>query len=122
MTTERVNIDQFKEIQKDFTLCGQFCAALRRAGIPFETEFRFAKSIGRDWAADMYVLPNVLIEIEGGLYGKKKSRHRTGRGYSGDCRKYNAGHLLGYIVMRYTSDDLGRLDEFVEEIRTMSKR
>lgn len=49
----------------------------------------------------------LAIECEGGTWSHKpgkKSRHTTGTGYAGDCRKYNEAALLGWTVLRFTTD------------------
>lgn len=111
-----VTVDEYKQMADD-SLSGKFKRAMRQAGIEFEEEFAFGKPIGRKWRADFLVRPNVLIEIEGGLW--VTSRHRTGMGFANDCRKYNAAAVLGYRVLRYTSEDLKRLDEVIDEIRSL---
>jgi hypothetical protein len=46
----------------------------------------------------------VALEVEGGTQnGTRKSRHTTGKGYEGDCEKYNEAVLLGWKVIRVTS-------------------
>lgn len=88
---------------------------LRAQDIEFEEEYRFGalasggagkgirarlKEAGlRDWRADFYVdSARLLIEVEGGAWGK--SRHTTGTGFSADLRKYDAAMKLGYTVYR----------------------
>lgn len=66
-------------------------------------EHRFAEN--RKWRFDFaHVDTRVAIEIEGGTWGKRKSRHTTGVGYSKDAEKYNAAAELGWKVFRLTSD------------------
>jgi very-short-patch-repair endonuclease len=69
-----------------------------------EREFLFAKPIGRRWRAD-YAYPEamILIEAEGGTWGKRKSRHTTGSGFENDSIKYGEAAVLGYRVIRLTS-------------------
>ena len=59
----------------------------------------------RKWRFD-YAIPGnkIGIEIEGGTWGIKKSRHTTGAGYEGDCYKYNAAAVLGWRLLRYTTN------------------
>lgn len=103
---------------------------LLAAGIPpAETEFRFAASIGRNWAFD-HCWPHhkIALEIEGGGFGryvvitqgherrKGKSipikpgtairfggRHNTGAGLQADAEKYNRAAILGWLVIRATT-------------------
>jgi len=46
----------------------------------------------------------LAVEIEGGMY--VRGRHQRARGYTNDCRKYNAAVLLGWRVLRYTTLDM----------------
>lgn len=70
-------------------------------GYSLEREYRFdAKKKWRfDFAAPEY---RVGFEIEGGIYNA--GRHTRGKGYSGDCEKYNEAALQGWIIIRLTSD------------------
>ncbi len=74
---------------------------------PPECEHRFCRS--RKFRFD-YAWPQqlVAVEIEGGTYGRRKSRHSTGHGYSTDCDKYNLAALGGWIVLRYTAAHVRR--------------
>lgn len=66
-------------------------------------EHRFVSN--RKWRFDFAHLETcVAIEIEGGTWGKKKSRHTTGKGYADDCEKYNAAQDLFWKVFRLTAD------------------
>jgi very-short-patch-repair endonuclease len=58
---------------------------------------------GRKWRFDFcFVEPMIAIEIEGGTsFGK--SRHSSGEGFDGDCRKYNAATALGWRVFRFST-------------------
>ena len=85
---------------------------LEQAGIPFEREFAFAKSMGRRWRADfivpfpsmphgtMTLLPSIFVEIDGGGY--VGGRHSTGKGIEADAEKASAAAILGYRVIRVT--------------------
>lgn len=58
----------------------------------------------RKWRFD-FAWPawKIGIEIEGGTsFGK--SRHSRGRGFENDCRKYNEAALLGWRVLRFTTE------------------
>jgi hypothetical protein len=77
-----------------------------RYGAP-TPEYRFAKPL-RQWRLD-YAYPalGVAIEIEGGTFTHtegRAARHLTGSGYADDCRKYDVAALLGWIVIRVTTD------------------
>lgn len=69
--------------------------------IDFEREYRFCPD--RRWRADFF-LPQykTLIEVEGGT--RSKGRHSRHAGFTNDCEKYNAAILLGYRLLRYTTE------------------
>jgi len=75
---------------------------LLSVGVPKpEREYKFAP--GRRYPAD-FAWPQykLLVEVEGGTY--INGRHTRGVGYANDCRKYNLAALLGWTVLRYTTD------------------
>ncbi len=83
---------------------------LEQAGIPFESEFRFAAP--RRWRADFMVMDRVpfpggevrhgklLVEIDGGAF--IGGRHSRGKGVEADAEKQSAAAILGYRVIRVT--------------------
>jgi very-short-patch-repair endonuclease len=79
---------------------------LRANGIDFVREYEFAKP--RKYRADFYILPNILIEVEGGTWSG--GRHTRPSGYTDDCAKYNLATLLGFAVLRYTTEMVERGD------------
>lgn len=72
---------------------------LKAYNIPFEREYRFHPT--RRWRFD-FVVKGYAVEIEGGVY--RKSRHTTGKGYTADCEKYNEAALMGWRVLRFTTE------------------
>lgn len=67
-----------------------------------EEEYRFHPE--RRWRFDFaYPERMIAIECEGGTW-KKKARHTTGTGFRDDCYKYNNAAILGWFVLRFTSD------------------
>lgn len=66
-------------------------------------EYRFHPH--RRWRFD-YAWPiyRVAVEIEGGVW--TQGRHTRGAGYLADLAKYNSAALLGWLVLRYTPDQL----------------
>ena len=44
----------------------------------------------------------IVVEVEGGTWAK--GRHTRGKGFENDCRKYNSAALLGYRVLRFTTN------------------
>ena len=79
-----------------------FLTLWRASGGPeLEKEFRFHST--RKWRADFAHLPSrTLIEIEGGIY--VNGRHNRGAGFAADLEKYNRAALLGWTVLRFTTD------------------
>jgi very-short-patch-repair endonuclease len=79
----------------------KFSEQLRKHGIEFVSEYRFAPP--RMWRADFFISKrNILIEIEGGTY-YGKSRHSSGEGYEKDAEKYNQASYMGFKLYRYTT-------------------
>jgi very-short-patch-repair endonuclease len=73
--------------------------------IPFQREYRFCPD--RKWRFDfMLGVPNqkFAIECEGGTWGK--SRHTSGKGYIADIEKYNTAALMGFKVLRFTTEQI----------------
>jgi very-short-patch-repair endonuclease len=73
---------------------------LKAAGLPEPVrEYRFHPV--RRWRSD-FGFPDhrLLIEVEGGAYSQ--GRHTRGKGFEGDCEKYNTAQILGWTVLRYT--------------------
>ncbi len=65
--------------------------------IEYEREYKFHPE--RKWRSDFFVRPDILIEVEGGVY--VQGRHSRGSGFVLDCEKYNAATLLGFRVFRF---------------------
>lgn len=59
----------------------------------------------RKWRFD-FAYPDLMIgiECEGGTWAKEAGRHNRGKGFRDDCIKYNEAALLGWRVLRFTSD------------------
>lgn len=76
-------------------------------GKKVKREFLFHPS--RKWRAD-FAFPEsmLLIEVEGGTRKAGGGRHQRAEGFEGDCEKYNAAQLLGYKVLRFTTDMITR--------------
>ena len=69
-----------------------------------------------DWRFDLaYPDRKIAIECEGGTWSN--GRHTRGKGYEGDCRKYNRAIELGWRVYRFTS---GMVDSG-EAIQTLQR-
>src|SRR5690348_7898201 len=82
-----------------------FLVQLKAAGLPLPTEeYRFDDA--RKWRFDYaWVGRGLAVEIEGGTRSVPGGgRHQRHKGYSEDCRKYNAAQLKGWRVLRFTSE------------------
>ena len=70
-------------------------------GVEWEAEHRFHPT--RRWRFDFSDLSTkIAIECEGGTWAK--GRHTRGKGFEGDCEKYNQATRLGWQVYRFTRD------------------
>lgn len=98
----------------------QFAAyyAMLASDLPaLETEYRFHPV--RRWRFD-FALPTkrIAIEIEGGT--RQQGRHTRHAGFHGDCDKYNAAVMLGWRVLRYTSEHVSKTPQkMIEDIRAL---
>ena len=73
---------------------------VRDAGLPApRREHRFHPT--RRWRFDL-AWPDALVavEVEGGAYSG--GRHTRGKGFEGDCEKYNEASLDGWTLIRVT--------------------
>lgn len=76
---------------------------LKTLKIDFEQEFEFHQV--RKWRADFHLVgKKILVEVEGGIWSG--GRHTRGKGYIGDMEKYNAATMLGYQVIRFSTDQV----------------
>ncbi|MFN4186709.1 MAG: DUF559 domain-containing protein [Acinetobacter johnsonii] len=76
---------------------------LRTLKIEFEQEFKFHPS--RKWRADFHLKDKkILVEVEGGIWSN--GRHTRGKGYLGDLEKYNAATMMGYQVIRFSTEQV----------------
>jgi very-short-patch-repair endonuclease len=71
-----------------------------------EREYRFHPE--RKWRFD-FAWPDlkVAVEVEGLTYGAGGRHQRVG-GYQGDLEKYNAAAMAGWLVLRFTGNDVRR--------------
>lgn len=80
--------------------------SLRLNGLPEGMrEYRFAESLKRGWRFD-FAWPEVKValEVEGGQWSRNVGRHQRGKGMEKDIEKYNMAALLGWLVIRATTD------------------
>ena len=81
-----------------------FCKICKATlGVEVVKEFKFHPS--RKWRYDYAIIESkIAIEVEGGVWSG--GRHTTGKGFTGDMEKYNAGTLLGWRIFRVTPETL----------------
>lgn len=83
--------------------------------INFEQEYKFHPK--RKWRADFHIVgKRILVEIEGGVWSG--GRHTRGKGYIGDMEKYNAAVVMGYQVLRFSTEQV-KSGLAVQQIETM---
>lgn len=76
--------------------------ALKLSGLNLGVyEYKFHPT--RHWRFD-FAWPELklALEIEGGT--RINGRHNRHKGYEADCEKYNEAQLMGWIVLRVTSE------------------
>ena len=90
-----------EELKGGNDLFCQICKAT--LDIEVVKEFKFHPS--RKWRYDYAIVESkIAIEVEGGVWSG--GRHTTGKGFTGDMEKYNAGTLLGWRIFRVTPENL----------------
>lgn len=76
---------------------------LRACKIGFEQEYKFHRT--RKWRADFLITgTKILIEVEGGIWSG--GRHTRGKGYIGDMEKYNSAAMMGFTVLRFSTEQV----------------
>jgi len=81
----------------------KLATALKALKIDFEQEFKFHPK--RKWRADFHLVgKKILVEVEGGIWSR--GRHTRGKGYIGDMEKYNAATMMGFQVIRFSTDQV----------------
>ena len=79
---------------------------IRVAGLPEPVrEYRFLPQ--RRYRADFaWVDHRILVECEGGLW-MRKSGHNTAQAIMRDMHKSNLAQVAGWIMLRFSADDIG---------------
>lgn len=82
----------------------QFLLLIRADKLPEpQREYRFDPK--RRWKFDFAWLDKkVAVEIEGGVW--VNGRHNRGKGFIGDCEKYNQAVIQGWRILRYTAETI----------------
>jgi very-short-patch-repair endonuclease len=76
---------------------------LKALKIEFEQEFKFHQK--RKWKTDFHIVgQKILVEVEGGIWSG--GRHTRGKGYIGDMEKYNSATMMGYQVIRFSTEQV----------------
>lgn len=76
---------------------------LKALRISFEQEYKFHPK--RHWKADFHIRgTKILVEVEGGIW--TGGRHTRGKGFIHDMEKYNAATVLGYQVLRFSTEQV----------------
>ena len=73
-------------------------------------EHFFARPV-REWRIDVVILDlKIGIEIEGGVW--TNGRHTRGKGFIDDIERYNAAVTFGWVILRFTPQDLNKITTF----------
>ena len=76
---------------------------------------------GRKWRIDFAIVDlKIGIEIEGGVW--TNGRHTRGKGFIEDIKKYNAAATLGWVILRFTPQDLNKITTFETVQKTIEAR
>lgn len=76
---------------------------LKTHKIGFEQEYKFHPK--RKWRADFLITgTKILVEVEGGIWSG--GRHTRGKGYLGDMEKYNEAAMMGFTVLRFSTEQV----------------
>jgi len=93
-----------------------FAKHLKELGVKFEREVRFHPV--RRWRFD-FVLTDyrIAVEICGSIWKGRAGGHSSGFGLQRDFDKRNAGVMLGYRILTFSSRDVlyGRAKAFLVE-------
>ncbi|EXC24420.1 DUF559 domain-containing protein [Acinetobacter sp. 809848] len=92
---------------------------LRACKTSFEQEYKFHPK--RKWRADFLITgKKILVEVEGGIWSG--GRHTRGKGYIGDMEKYNSAAMMGFTVLRFSTEQVKsglavqQIEQLVNEI------
>lgn len=111
-TVKRPKVKRQKVVSEGEAKLVQQLKALK---IDFVQEFQFHEK--RKWRADFHISnTKLLIEVEGGIWSN--GRHTRGKGYLGDMEKYNTATLMGYQVLRFSTEQV-KSGYAIQEIKKM---
>lgn len=75
---------------------------LDAAKIPYERQYRAIPARRFTW--DFYFKPNLLLEVQGGIW--HRGGHSTGTGITRDAEKNNLATLAGFRSLMVTSEHI----------------
>lgn len=98
-----------------------FAALCEEEGLPCPSfEYQIKALRPRRWRYDIaFPDQKVIVEVEGGAF--QQGRHVRGKGFLGDMEKYNAATFQGFVVLRYTPQQV-LTTKALEEIKTLLER
>lgn len=80
-----------------------------KTGYSFDQEYKFCQD--RKWRFDFANFDlKVAVEVEGGAF--TNGRHTRGKGFINDMEKYNMAIELGWVVLRYTPDQMYKAETY----------
>ena len=72
----------------------------------------------RKWRIDFAIIDlKIGIEIEGGVWSC--GAHTRGKGFIEDMEKYNAAVTFGWVILRFTPQDLNKITTFETVIKVV---
>ncbi len=98
---ERISVDDYRRQSEGELLLSEQLKELNIQKNRICREYSFHPV--RKWRFDFAVPAIKLgIEVEGGTW--KGGRHSRGKGFEDDCEKYNTAVLLGWRILRFTTE------------------
>jgi very-short-patch-repair endonuclease len=99
-------------------------AIIKENGLTFKKEVRFHDT--RKWRFDYQIIDTnndslkLALEIDGAAFSR--GRHTRGTGFSEDHIKFNQAVLLGWKVLRYTTNQIKDNPKMLDsDIKTLTK-
>lgn len=89
----------------------QLALQLKVVGINYKRQYKWHPD--RRFKADFLVMPDILVEVQGGIW--TKGRHVRAMGYQMDCQKMCLAQLHGYSIL-YVTDKMIQSGEAVRTI------
>jgi len=92
-------------------------AQLRSVGMAFIPQYKPIPA--RKFAFDYFVAPDLLIEVQGGVYAKGNSGHTSGTGITRDCEKASLAAVMGFRTILVTTAHVnnGKALEWIQAAR-----